>query len=84
MLKHWPQGLQIGLPNSMVCLFQPGGQYKAINSAFISNFGQIEKIFSSSALTPSGKLLRLISTFAKIGMLDLGWTWAPTPSVKRA
>jgi hypothetical protein len=34
--------------------------------------GQIEKIFSSSALTPSVKPLRLISTFAPIGMFDLG------------
>jgi hypothetical protein len=35
--------------------------------------GQIEKFsFSISALTPSAKLLGLISTFAPIGMLDLG------------
>jgi hypothetical protein len=34
--------------------------------------GQIEIIFSVSALTPSGKPLeRLISSFAPIGMLDL-------------
>jgi hypothetical protein len=35
-------------------------------------------------LTPSVKLLVLISTFAPIGMLDLGWTLALTPSVKEA
>jgi len=69
MLQHWPQGFQIGLPNSMLSFFQPWGQYKAIK-VFISNFGQIEKIFSSSALTPSVKPLGLISTFASIGMLD--------------
>jgi hypothetical protein len=39
--------------------------------AFISNLGQIEKIFSISALTPSVKPLGLISTFAPIRMLDL-------------
>jgi hypothetical protein len=33
-------------------------------------WGQIEKIFSISALTPSVKPLGLISTFAPIGMLD--------------
>jgi hypothetical protein len=39
---------------------------------FISNLGQIEKIFFSiSALTPSVKPLGLISTFAAKGMLDL-------------
>jgi hypothetical protein len=35
-------------------------------------------------LTPSVKLLGLNSTFAPIRMLDLGWTLALTPSVKRA
>jgi hypothetical protein len=39
---------------------------------FFSNLGQIEKFFSISALTPSVKPLGLISTFAPIGMLDLG------------
>jgi hypothetical protein len=34
--------------------------------------GQIEKIFSISALTHIVKPLWLISTFAPIGMLDLG------------
>jgi hypothetical protein len=43
------------------------------SSALISNLGQIEKfLLSSSALTPSVKPLGLISTFAPIGMLDLG------------
>ncbi len=50
---------------------------------FISNLGQIEIIFSVSALTPSGKPLeRLISSFAPIGMLDLSSPLALTPSVK--
>jgi len=37
-----------------------------------------------SALTPSVKLLGLISTFAPIGMLELGRILALTPLVKRA
>jgi hypothetical protein len=40
--------------------------------------GQIENIFSISALTPSVKTLGPISTFAPIGMLDLSWTLALT------
>jgi hypothetical protein len=48
MREHWPQGLQIGFPNSMVSFFfSLGGQ----SSVFISNLGQIEKIFSISALS---------------------------------
>jgi hypothetical protein len=39
--------------------------------AFISNLGQIEILFSISALTPSVKRLGQISTFAPIRMLDL-------------
>jgi len=57
---------------------------KPTQRAFISNFGQIEKIFSCSVLTPSVKPLALISTFAPIGTLDLCWTLAWTPSVKQA
>ncbi len=54
------------------------------SSAFINNLGQVDKLFPSSALTPSVRPLGLISTFATIGMLDLGWTLARTPSVKKA
>jgi len=74
MLEHWPQGLQIGLPNSMVSFFQPWGQYKAHKAQhLLVTWGQIEKIFSSVALTHSVKKpLELISTFPPIGMLDLG------------
>ncbi len=57
----------------MVSFFLPWGHHKAIEfSIFDTNFGQIEKIFSSPALTPSVKPLGLISTFAPIGMLYLG------------
>jgi len=48
--------------------------------------GQIEKFFLkknvSALMTPSVKPLRMVSTFASIGMLDLGCTLALTPSVK--
>jgi hypothetical protein len=43
-----------------------------IQGHIISNLGQIEKIFPISALTPNVTPLWLISTFAPIGMLDLG------------
>jgi hypothetical protein len=48
-----------------------GANPRPSSSAFIPNLGQIEKIFSISALTLSVKPLQLISTFAPIGMLDL-------------
>jgi len=73
MLEHWPQGLQIGLPNLMVSFFQPWGQFKAIKvKHLLVTWGRLEFFFSISDLTPSVKPLGLISTFAPIGMLDLG------------
>jgi hypothetical protein len=45
-------------------------------------WGKLKSFFSLLALTPNVKPLGLISTFAPIGMLDLGWTLALTPSVK--
>jgi len=50
--------------------FKPFGQYKAIHKVqhFIVAWGQIENIFSISALTPNVKPLG----FTPIGMLDLG------------
>jgi len=48
-----------------------GANTRPSSSAFIRNLGQIEKIFSISALTLSVKPLQLISTFAPTGMLDL-------------
>jgi hypothetical protein len=47
-VANWP-------PKFDISFFQPWGQYKAINSTFTSNLGQIEKFFSISALTPSVK-----------------------------
>jgi hypothetical protein len=49
-----------------------GANTRPLSSAFISNFGQIEEILSSLALTPSVKPLGLNLTFAPIEMLDLG------------
>jgi hypothetical protein len=46
--------------------------------------GHIEKLFSIPDLTPNVKPLGLISTFAPIGMLDLGCTLALIPNVNRA
>jgi hypothetical protein len=48
MLQHWPQGLQIGFPNLMVSFSSALGPTQVI-----SNFGQIEKVFSFLALTPN-------------------------------
>jgi hypothetical protein len=54
MLEHWPQGLQIGFPNSMVSFFQPWGQNKAQHS--LVTWGRLKIIFCISALTPSKAL----------------------------
>jgi hypothetical protein len=57
----------------MVSFFQPWVQLQGHKvQHFISSLGQIENIFSISVLTPSVKPLGPISTFAPIGMLDLG------------
>jgi hypothetical protein len=52
--------------------FSLGANTRPQCSAFISNLGQIEKLVSMSALTLTVKPSGLISTFAPIGMLDLG------------
>jgi len=75
MLEHCAKGLQIGFLNSMVSFFFSALgpiQGHKVQHLPISSLGQIENIFSISALTPSVKPLRPISTFAPIGMLDLG------------
>jgi len=45
MLEHWPQGLQIGFPNSLVSFFLALRVTRSWSSAFVSNLGQIEKYF---------------------------------------
>jgi hypothetical protein len=84
MLKHrlqdinkcWnigPKGLQIGLPNLMVSFFSPLGPIQGhIVQHLLLTLGRLKSFFSMSALTPTVKPLGLISTFAPIGMLDLG------------
>jgi hypothetical protein len=48
MLQHWPEGLQIGFPNLMVSFSLALGPTQVM-----SDLGQIKKIFSFLALTPS-------------------------------
>jgi hypothetical protein len=73
MLEHWPQGLQIGFPNSMVSFFSALGTIRGHKvQHLLVAWGRLKIFFSISALTPGVKPLRLISTFAPIGMLDLG------------
>jgi len=52
--------------------FSLGANKRPLSAAFINSLGQIENIFSISALTPSVKHMWPISTFPPIGMLDLG------------
>ncbi len=73
MLEHWPQGLQIGFPNLMVSFFQPWVQLQGHKvQHLLVAWGRLKIFFSISVLTPSVKSLGPISTFAPIGMLDLG------------
>jgi hypothetical protein len=77
--------LQIGLPNSMVFVFPAMGPIPAHKVQYLLvTLGRLKRFFFNSASTPSVQPLGLISTFAPIGMLDLGWKSALTPSVKRA
>jgi len=63
MLKYWPQGLQIGLPNLMVSFFQPWGQIQGHNvQHLLVTWGRLKSFFSMPALTPSVKPLGMIST----------------------
>jgi len=66
MLQHWPQGLQIG---------------HNVQHLLVT-WGRLKSFFSISTFSPGVMPPGLISTFAPIGMLDLGWTLALTPSVK--
>jgi hypothetical protein len=53
-------------------LFSALGRIQGLKAQHLLVLGQIEKLFYISASTLSVKLLGLISTFAPIGMLDLG------------
>jgi len=72
MLKHWPQGLQIGLPNLLVSFFSALGPIQGHKVQHLLVLEASERFFSIPALTHSVKLFRLISIFAPIEMLDLG------------
>jgi hypothetical protein len=88
MLKHWPQGLQIGLPNSMVSFFHPLGPIQGHHKVqhLLLTWGRLKRFFLSSALTPNVKALGTNFNFGtNRNVLDLGWTSAMTHhSVKRA
>jgi hypothetical protein len=67
MLEHWPQGLQIGLPNLMVSFFQALGPIQGHKVRYLLVLGgRLKSFFSISALTPNVKPLELISTIAPI------------------
>ncbi len=71
MLKHWPpKGCKLASQIRLYPFFQPFGQYTKpyIKFSIYSSLGQIENIFSISAVTPSVKHLG----FTPIVMLDLG------------
>jgi hypothetical protein len=58
MLGHWPSGLQIGFPNLIVSFFSALGPIQGLRvQHLLVTWGQIEKIFSISALTPNIKPL---------------------------
>jgi hypothetical protein len=60
------------LPKFDSILFSALGPIQGLRvQHLLVTWGQIEKIFSISALTPNIKPLGLISTFAPIRMLDL-------------
>jgi hypothetical protein len=73
MLKHWPQGLQIGFPNLMVSFFLALGPiYNHNVQHLLVTWGRLKIFFLFSALTSSVKPVGPISTFAPIGLFDLG------------
>jgi hypothetical protein len=55
MLKHWPQGLQIGFSNSLVSFFlRHWGQYKAIK-----NFNELYGLVSTLLYTKAIKFFKV-------------------------
>jgi hypothetical protein len=57
----------------MVSFFQPWGPIQGHNvQHLLVTWGRLNFFSSISTLTPSVKAMALISTFAPIGMLDLG------------
>ncbi len=60
------------LASRMGSFFQPWGQYKAIKFSTYSKLGADRKYLFYFSLDPSVKPLGPNSTFAPIGMFDLG------------
>jgi hypothetical protein len=82
--KCWnivPKGCKLGSQ-----IFSLGGpiQGHTVQQLLVIGADWILFYFSISAFTPNVNPFGLISTFAPIGMLDLGRTLTLTPSVKRA
>jgi hypothetical protein len=66
MLADWP-------PKFDGMLFSALGPIQGHNvQHLLESWGRLKSFFSISTLTPGVKHRRLISTFAPIGMLDLG------------
>jgi hypothetical protein len=96
MLEHWcqiisqcsnigtNQGLQIASQIWWYPLFSLGPIQGHNVQHLLVTWGRLKSFFSISTFTPGVEPPVLISTFAPIGMLDLGWTLALTPSVKWA
>jgi hypothetical protein len=94
MLEHWhrdiskcsnigPKGCKIGLSNSMVSFFPPLGPIQGHKvQHLLVTWGRLKRkrFFLIQPLTPSVKPLGLVSTFAPIGMLDLGSNIEPDSS----
>jgi hypothetical protein len=58
MLKHWPQGLQIGLPNLMVSFFSALGPIQGHKvQHLLVTLGRLKRFFLVQPLTPSVKPL---------------------------
>jgi hypothetical protein len=58
MLEHWPQGLQIGFPNSMLSFFSALGPIQGHKvQHLLVNWGRLKSFFSISALDSYCKAL---------------------------
>ncbi len=82
MLQHWPQEVQIGLPNLIDILYfsalRPIQQGHNLQHLLVT-WGRLKSFFFSiSALIPNVKKpLVLISIFAQIGMVEFGLKIGP-------
>jgi len=75
MLEHWSTRVTTNwLPKFDGILFSALGRPRQGHKVqhLLVTWGRLKRSFPFSAFTPSVKPLGLISTFAPIGMLDLG------------